>query len=393
MKGRSAVIVALNGLQLVGTSAFALLSAIWLGPSDRGVIILYTTFASLLMLIGSAGTATGGRFLLAKGDSRYSLRSHGRHMIRLGFSQCVFICVIAYPLLTLSHSWRGLWLAAIFAILAVSTIACYTGREGLHGTAHHSLAVGTDAITSLIPVGVLTLLKLQNDVTLLSATLALTSGSVVQLVILGGLVRRFSDGSQSSRLSVRELLRISFPALLGAVAQAIVIRGDRVILGVMTSSADVGIYGTAATISEAIWVVPLGLGQLVFSRAAAGEVSSVARLRRISLALSVTACAFVALLAPFLVDAVLGPAYDRAVVLIRLLCISSAAMSVYLIECAGLNGAGKFRLTALISGVGAVILVVMTTVLTHSVGIYGPVFATIGSYMIMGVLAYRFRVR
>ena len=65
MKGADAHAVMMSILQAGSSRLFAVLSARWLGPTDRGVLAVLLTLGSFLMWVGSLGYATSVRVLIA----------------------------------------------------------------------------------------------------------------------------------------------------------------------------------------------------------------------------------------------------------------------------------------------------------------------------------------
>ena len=64
VRSTEAHVVVAIGVQSAAATLFAILTARWLGPSDRGVVVVLMTTSTFLMLVGSFGISTGSRVLL-----------------------------------------------------------------------------------------------------------------------------------------------------------------------------------------------------------------------------------------------------------------------------------------------------------------------------------------
>lgn len=383
-------VVLLLGAQSALASLFALLTARWLGPSDRGVVVLITTTSSLLMLGGSLGVATGGRMLLSRGDRSYPLSQHYRLTSRLSLVHVFTSTLLGLPLLVATHSWRGVGVGVCLVIYSVGVLVAYFERETLHGLQRHRTAIAIDLLTASIQISGLAILVLANAMRIMPLLVLMSIAIWSQVAIAIGTTRADRRVRQVVRglMPFATVLHLSTPALVAALAQAYVVRGDRVMLGLLGSTRSVGIYGTAATIAEAIWLVPLGLSQVVFSKSAKGDVKAVARYRALSLSFSVAAAAAIFVLAPVIVRDALGSKYSEAVPLIRVMTLAAVAMGVYLVETAILNGQGDLKLPAKAASAGALVMATLCLALIPQLGAVGAAWATVASYALLGFVAW-----
>jgi len=382
-------VVTLIGAQSALASLFALLTARLLGPNDRGVVVLITTTSSLLMLCGSLGVATSGRMLLSRGERSYPLSRHYRLTSRLSLAHVLTSALLGLPLLVVTHSWRGIAVGIWLIIYSVGVLKSYFERETLHGLQRHRTAIAIDLFTAAVQALGLGFLLIVNAVRLVPVLAVMTIAIWAQVVIAIGATRniRRARFRGLELMSLTALLGISWPALVAALGQAYVVRGDRIMLGLLGDTRSVGIYGTSATIAEAIWLVPLGLSQVVFSRSANGDMRAVSKYRRLSLTASVAASAAIFFLAPDIVRYLLGAQYAEAIPLIRFLTVAAVAMGVFLIEAAVLNGQGNLALPAKVASIGALVMLVLCVVLVPRLGAYGAAWATVASYGLLGLLA------
>lgn len=385
-RSRSARVVSLVIVQAVLSSVFAVLSARWLGPSDRGVVVLVSALGTLLMLVGSLGVATGGRMLLSSSDPRYALGSQMAATWRLCTLHIVTVCFIGWPLLLVSDGWRGWSTGIAFLVYAVLMLGVYLLREGLHGVGRHSLAVSADLL--LVSVQVLGALGMQlfHRVSLDGFLWLMAAAAALEVVFL--LVSyQVTDAGPivKAPISIRELVRLSAPALAGVLGQAFALRGDRVLLGLFGDPRSVGLYGTAATFSEMLLLVPLGLSQVVFRHSGQGNYRLISRIRRFNWAISIVMAVVCAVLATPLVLLLLGPAYADAIPLIYLLIVGGIPLAGYYLESAVLNGAGDFHGPAKAAGLGSLLLAIGCVALIPEFGAFGAAASSIVAYASMAL--------
>lgn len=392
---RSARVVSLVIVQALLGSVFAVLSARWLGPTDRGVVVLVSVLGSLLMLVGSLGVATGGRMLLSTNDPAYALGTHVAVTWRLCTLHILTVSFIGWPLLVVSDGWRGWSTGTAFLVYAVLMLVVYLLREGLHGVGRHSLATSADLL--LVSVQVLGALCLQlfHRVSLEGFLWLMAVAATLEVLFLLVCYRRSVAGTiVRSPVTTRQLVRLSAPALAGVLGQAFALRGDRVLLGVFGDPRSVGLYGTAATFSEMLLLVPLGLSQVVFRHSGQGNHQIISRIRRFNWAISIFMAAACALLAEPVVLLLLGQAYADAIPLIYFLIAGGIPLAGYYLESAVCNGAGDFHGPAKAAGIGSLLLAVGCVALIPEFGARGAAVSSIVAYGSMALfLAKRTRKR
>jgi len=384
---RTVQVVGLLGAQAVLAATFAVLTARWLGPDDRGVIVIVTTLGSFLMLVGSFGAATGGRMLLSQEAADYTARSHRAMTRRLASVHLLTMMVVGWPLLVVTGAWRGWFLAGVFALYGVSMVSIYLLREALHGVGLHSRAtLGDVFMNAVLLIGLLGT-QMVFEVTVVSITWLLFLAAAAEVCYLVFHIVRVPSAHEAvDHRSMKSLLMLSAPALLASLGQAFSIRGDRLILGALSDSHAVGIYGTAATFAEITWLIPMGVGQIIFRHAAQGHYDQVKRLRTVTLACMAIVGVFTAALAKPAVAILLGPSYSDSVPLIWLLLVASLPMGVYHLHAPMLNGAGDLKGPAIAGGLSSIVLLTLCVATIPVWGAYGAGIASFFAYSLMAAV-------
>lgn len=386
-----AILLVMTGIQSALSLAFGLLSARWMGPTNRGAVVLMITTASLAMWLLPLGTATGGRLLLATRRPDYGPRDHMLLAVITLFSSLIVVAPLSHAILHFLEISNSVQIAALFTLYTALVASSYSLREGVHGINRHSRAVIGDVLTwSIMVSGAIALYRLSLLTT--SWVLALMTISIsAQWFIQASTLFRSEDHrrSGSSRIAWQAVLALSAPAVAGVVSQAIVIRGDRILLGIQTNTGEVGLYSAGATFGEVLWLVPLALSQMVFAASAQGRRDIVKRLKVQAMLLSILAGLALSVAAPFAIPWILGDEYAAAVPITWLLIIGAIAMGASILNTADLNGAGAFAVASRIQLLGAIIICLTTYFAAPEFGMYAAAGASVAAYTIMGFLSKR----
>jgi O-antigen/teichoic acid export membrane protein len=179
------------------------------------------------------------------------------------------------------------------------------------------------------------------------------------------------------------------PALVVYLGQAMTIRFDRILLGLLGSTGQVGLYSVAATMSETLWLIPGSLAQVVFHRVASAQLP-VRRLRAVRLAnvaLSLVGAGVLALLAPALVEAVFGEAFRGATAAMRVLLLAAVAVASYQVDITCVVASNGLRRASAITTAGFAAVLLLDLVLIPRAGLLGAAWASVVGYGLMAVLS------
>ncbi|MDN5794743.1 MAG: hypothetical protein L0H79_03205 [Intrasporangium sp.] len=372
---------------------FAVLTSRWLGPSDRGIIVVTTTTSSLLMLLGSLGVGTGGRVLLARTPS-LSIRLYLALAARLSAFHSSTACVLGLGILWLTKSLDDPAIGALFVPYAVLVLFSYLLRECHHGLGLHTVAVRGEIVTTSTQTAVVLAAATLDALNLRIVLGGMVLGQLVQVFMhLRTLKREFRVRDATSSVQIAEetggsVVRFSRHAVPVIFGQAFVIRGDRLILGFMSSPAAVGIYGVAATFTELLWLVSNGVGQVAFKRSTeTGQGRSSDRHRRTALVVTALGSGLLCAAAPWLVPFLLGDAFRGSISMIFVLGVAALPMASYQIDVAVLNGLGCMKRAGVITGSGSVALGGLCAVLVPLAGAMGAACASLVAYSLLAILA------
>lgn len=374
-------------VQAGAASLFALLTARWLGPSSRGSVVVFMTTSSFLMLVGSLGISTGSRVLLNRspplGLDNYLKQARILSLVHLVTSSSVGLFALVK-----TGGMPTLWVGLIFVPFAAIQLFSYFQREALHGLGRHRTAMYGEVLSSSLQTAGVLFLEVTERLNLVSVCLVIFGGALAQTVLLATRLRSPGQNPPFAHFSLRQLATYSLPALVTTLGQAFVIRGDRLILGLIAGAAPVGIYGAAATFTEVLWLIPAGVAQVGFRRASVtGTGRAGATTRKVTLVVTAVSCLVLAAATGPLVSILLGSAYAEAVGLAYILIAASLPIASYQLDTAVLNGLGKLKQSGHATTLGSVILFVGCLLTIPKFGAYGAAWSSVAAYTAMAVVA------
>lgn len=343
-----------------------------------------SVLGTLLMLIGGLGTPTGGRVLVAReDDTRMRLAdviASTRPLLLVHVVTAAVAGAAVFGVIQGHVDWIVLLLFDAYAVLM---LAAYTRRELIHGLGLHRQAVNGEILTALVQLGLTIAVYLLGVLNLWTALAMLVVGVQVQVLRQVWILREYRGGTHDR---FRRLVRFSLPAAATAVGQSFALRGDRLILGVMATSAAAGIYGSAASLSESLTLIAAGVGEVLFRRSSQGASrSDVARTVVVIAGITAVGAGVLALVAPWIIDLALGSAYGSALGPLRILCLATVPLGIYQVAVAGLNGSGRLGAASRVTMTGAACLALACFLLIPRWGSSGAAWSSVLAYAVMAV--------
>ncbi len=215
--------------------------------------------------------------------------------------------------------------------------------------------------------------------------------SAVLVCVLTAYVYRASGGRVSTwtydHTLARSMFRDAWPLALSAVAIVLNMQVDQVMLGLLSSDYDVGIYGAAVRVSEATYVIPVAV--------AASAYPLLVRLRDQSQALfdarlqnlmdwltwiAIPGAAIAGSLAPWLVDVAFGSGYAATAPVLSLHVWSATLMAQMIIQGQWFLVMGRQRIQSAIHLMAALLNVGLNLWLIPLHGPTGAAEATLLTY-------------
>lgn len=375
----------------IGASAamvgVAVLTARQVGPGGRGIIVVFTTIASFTMLLSSLGANVRARVDLTQRQGLALPEYLGLAACLVGL-QVVVTLTAGTVVLAAGHALYSFIAPLLLCAYGTGLLASALLRDvlyafGLPGRASSGDVVG--AVLLLTMVGVLELTRSSVTLILLSFVMS-TAFQVTYLVAATGRAGLLMRPTRDCRQWGAHLRR-SMPALLQTSAQAGIIRGDRLLLGVMVGTAAVGTYGVAATMTEVLWLVPLSLGNVLFHRVASGKLTwkEQRRIRRGNLLIAALSAIAMALIGPHIIDVVFGKEFAGAAAPLRILCVAAVLGSSYHIDIVRVTAAGALRAAGRLVAASLFVTALADVTLIWAFGIDGAALASVIGYTALAV--------
>jgi len=370
----------------------ALVTAKWMGPTERGVVVLAWSISSFLLLVGSLGVINSARVVVA--DARYEtdfrrFSSLSARLVLLAGLPLALCGVLALWFVSHIDNPR---LYMIFAFYCCMMLFGALTRETLHGIGRHVAAISTDLVSAVVQfagAAFLQVLGLLNVESFISLGLA---GATTQVALGLWCGHSVSVGGAKHLgvFTLRSLVRFSAPAIGLMLGQWVAWRSDRLILGVVSGPTQVGIYGTVSTMADIPWLIPAAVSAVLTNRVSATQdYSLVKRYRRLTLAATAVASLVVTPVAAWILIHYLGGEFPQGLPALLILAPAALFLASSQIDLAGCVGVSDLTGGARASLKGAVALIVTAVPLSYFFGATGCAIASAFAYAVMSLAARR----
>ena len=370
---------------------FAIITGRALGPSDRGIVVVFMTLSSMLMVLGSFGVNTFARVhLIAKIDP-LPLDEYIGLVAVLAVVQIIVAFTLGGLAMWATHSLTNVQVLLCLAVYSCLNVICYLLREGLYSLGLNARASRGDPLAAAVQLTLVLVIWRTVGLSLDPALWMLILGQAVGTIFFVAQYRKagLSLRPTLSSKSFRHQIRGGLPALLTNLGQTFIFRADRLILGFLASTAAVGIYSVAVTMTEVLLLIPLSISQAVFHGIASGALppSALRALRLISIVISSSGGVALGLFCPWLIGLLFGPEFRGAVTPLRILLVGSVAMGSYLVDIATINALGRLGVAGFLTLLGFLLIGALDLALIPPYGMNGAALASTVAYVAMAMVA------
>jgi PST family polysaccharide transporter len=352
-----------------------------LGTSGRGELGIIQSVLSIAIALGSLGQAEV--FLADLRVGSHSLRASSRLALGGGALSAVAALLVSTSL--------GVNVAAAVAAAVFIPIISQSQLWRSFAVSQHHLVrpAASSAVAAVLRISLIAILAVCGLLTPLSAISAIQfSLAVGVLATLGWYVFRAYPHS-SSRIPVATYLdhfRRGAPMLFFAALTSVTLRGDLFFLNAFADTSTLGIYAAASSLSMSVLAVSGAFKSRIQSAVfrpnpSKGVFTEIALI----LILGLMGAAVATLGAPWIVDTLLGPGYDEAVPLIRILALASVALLVLDAVHGLLAVLGLRKSMLLVAAIGAATTAVALTIFIPLAGAPGAAWATLVSYTVAAI--------
>lgn len=364
---------------MVLAAVLGIVTARLLGPAGRGLYATPMVDAGLVSSIFTGLSASASYFMLRKNAGRYAVYA--------GLKTAVLSCLLAAAaVFFIAYLSKTPW-AAIPAMLSLPPVAmlqlCYGYCIGTH-------RVRMNTTTTLLNTVLLFALMLAAFALLgRGAWVAIWMWVVASNIFAAALlvwILRDSRGRDGEPVTVGAYIRYAVRTGAVSLVSMLNYRADIYIVAVMTTPAMLGLYSVALAAAETLLTVTQvtamvsspHIGSL--EHRAAADLA--ARCVRHNVIVSGVCCAALALLAPFAVGLVYGPAFLPAVPALRVLLIGVVALSVgspmstyFTIRL------GRPEVAFVLASISAAICITCCLVFVPRFGLLGAAWASTAAYI------------
>jgi O-antigen/teichoic acid export membrane protein len=235
-------------------------------------------------------------------------------------------------------------------------------------------------------------LSFADGVSVNSAVNALITSLFLQAAVAACLVRWKLGMPARPRWAIFwPTFRYGMSTALAGAPMLVNFRLDQLVLSVTVSSAALGSYAVAVSLSVLASPVSLAFGYIAFPTVASTrtteEQNQVARTALIGAALTAAAITFpLAALSPWFVPLFFGEGFDEVVTLLWIMAPAAVVLILNQVSEEILRGKGRPLAPAIAEGVGAVATVALLLILVPSFGTTGAAIASLVSYFFVGVI-------
>lgn len=378
----------------------AVLVARALGPEGRGVYALFLLSASIAQAVLSLGMGVAAVYELGKRTATLSRVVANAHQVTI-VSAVVsgLLVLVAWPVLgeTLRDHEVPYWVFAFAVPLFVSYNVLTTVLQGI------SRFVAMNAVILVQPLALLALLAggmavgdVDTAAALVFWSIATLAGTALALALLGRPALRLADLRAFDRVSLGRQIRFGAQGQVGNLMQLLNYRLDQFIVLVFVSTAGVGIYAVAVTVSQAIWFIPNAVAAVLLPRLTASDEADAARTTPVVCRNTLLVSALVALaigaVSPWLVEGLFGGEFDDALEPLLWLLPGAVALSGSKILTSYILSQGRPLTNSLITVASLVVTVIADFVLIPPFGVPGAAIASslaYGAHFALSLVAYR----
>jgi O-antigen/teichoic acid export membrane protein len=367
----------------------------YLGPRGFGKIETVVAFTTVLVIVLRMGISSAFfRFYFdSKDEARRTLVVRTSFWFTMTMATAGLIAgwLLATPLAHALRLGDDPWLVRA-AFVGLWAQMNYEQLTSLFRVEERSTAfVAASVANVLITVGATVVLVVALHKGPTGAVVGNFIGTLTVYVALLG-YRRYQLGLEFSRDLLRQMNRFGMPLVPSALALWAINFIDRIFIAQYKGQAEVGVYSVAVRISSAIVFLLIAFRLAWPAFAYSIEDDREAR-RTYSYVLTylLFVCCWLSVglgvLAPWLVE-VLAPkhAFHRAADAVALLAFASTAYAGYTVVAIGIGRARQTQFNWIVTGVAALVNVVLNVVLIPPYGMIGAAISTAAAYLVLFLL-------
>jgi len=381
-----------NSIGFLFSLGNGIITARLLFPEDRGMLAIVLTATALLGTVSSLGTNVSFRVHFPRrAVSAKQYFKVGGLLAPLNMVLVIAFCFI-YGSLYEPRLTSSLFILLVLW-LGISSFISLQLYDYFNASGETAFSASLSTIGSLF-VMLLLLAAIPLSPDIIGVLLAYAIGNSLR-VLVGCIVifRRWRHHRNGTVESANEsagfhLLFTSGRRLLGLnLGQSLIYQSDRFFVGAISGNSALGQYAVAATPVNVPRVLSGSIGQVLFRKAAVGELrlretvfySAIALLQTgvIAVGLSLTA--------HWLIPLIFGDQYIEAVPILRVLLLAEVLLSPYLVLSRVAAGLGMVNVAGMSGVLGLILMLVMLATLVPAFGAIGAAYSSVIVFGLMSV--------
>jgi O-antigen/teichoic acid export membrane protein len=382
------------GFNLAATGVSAItgvLLARWLGPSGRGDYAVVTAFFGLSLIFFELGLGSSVVFHVSKFRQAHAdfVWTAAALFVPLALVAAIVSVLVGVTVFGDSPARRAAFLVLPLAIvLGFASAPATFALQSLDLGNWNLTRLSQPAIFFILVVGAhaLTTLDVSLVIILMTVSMALQTALAWWLYVHG-----FSPHGRFRRERVRPMLRFGVLNMSSTAPNALNGRFDQIVLAVMVSSAALGQYAVAVSLSVLAAPLVMAFGNVAFPSLARGErvPETIRTATRGAILVSVASIAVILVAGPFIVPVLFGPGYEPVSRLLLVLAPGAAVVVVNQVLGDVLRGLGHPGVVAVCEWLGLTSTIGGLVLLVPQIGVLGAALTSTVTYLFVHVLLRR----
>jgi O-antigen/teichoic acid export membrane protein len=382
------------GFNLAGTAVSAItgvMLARWLGPSGRGDYAAVTSYFGLALVFFELGLGSSVVFHVSKFKQAHAdfVWTAAGLFIPLALLAALVSVVLGVTVFGDSPSRRAAFMVLPLSIaLGFANAPASFALQSLDLGSWNLVRLSQPLLFILLVVGAHQLVTLNVSLVIILMTVALAFQTALAWWLY---LRACSPRGHFRREQVRPMLRFGVLNMSSTAPNSVNSRFDQIVLAVMVSSAALGQYAVAVSLSVLAAPLVMAFGHVAFPSLARGERISetIKTATRGSILVSVVSVALILVAGPFIVPALFGQGYQFVPRLLLVLAPGATVLAVNQVLGDVLRGLGRPGVVAACEWLGVVSTVGGLVLLVPHLGVMGAALTSTVTYLFVYILLRR----
>lgn len=380
----------------------AAIIARWLGPEGKGAFTLATLMPFMLGLFLSGGIGLANVYFAG------SRRIEIPHLTANAIAYAILATAVAATIVVvlIVSGLLGRWMPGVPTLIVILAslglpISLLNGLllnilQGLRRIREVNFANLTQSLLTVTATAIFVIM-LKWD--LAGAVVATWIGAVAALMMAVRYLRR-EGGSFRPRWNatvLRPTISYGLRGHVGNIFQFLNYRLDTFIVNFYLGTTGVGFYGTAVSLGELLWQFPNAVGFVIFPKSSASQPEEMNRITpqilKITLGITGLSAAALALVGPFLINLIYGPAFAPSYLPLLALLPGIVLMGGGKVLANEIAGRGHLHYNSINAGLSLVLTIILDLTLIPRYGAVGAAVASSLAYSAFFLVALIFYVR